>query len=150
MPLQTAGGSGFAAAEAYTQIRTLAQAIKNAANGYLATLQGGPVNSLSIFSFLDQANGGISALNNYANASGLNTYATSQGYIGTMTSDVTAVISALQTCINTIVSTFPVDTGGFIQAFKLNADGSRVATNFSSAQTAGLQTNLQAVINSIS
>jgi hypothetical protein len=46
------------------------------------------------------------------------------------------------------VANFPA-SGGFLQAESLNADGSRTQRTFTPTQTAGLQTNLSAFINTI-
>ncbi len=47
------------------------------------------------------------------------------------------------------MTNFPKDSGGFIQAFTLNTDGTRTPASFTSVQTVGLQTLIQALINTI-
>jgi hypothetical protein len=132
-------------------LQNLALSVKSQAQNALISLQTGPVNSAFIFQFLDQMRGLIAQLNSWTSVAGLNAYATANmpGYAGTLTADIAAVVSAGQACIAWIVANFPVDSGGFLQAEKLNADGSRTSTSFTSAQTAGLQTALQAFIATI-
>ncbi len=132
-------------------LQNVAASVKAQAGNALITLQTGPVSSLFIFQVLDQVNGLIAYLNQVQATAGLNAYATAQctGYTGTLTTDITAVINAAQAIINWIVANFPTDTGGFIQAFKLNADGSRTAALFTSAQTAGLQSAITSFIATI-
>lgn len=131
-------------------LQNLSMSVKFQAQNYLVTLQTGSVNTISIFQFLDQMGGLIAQLNTWKVVSGLDTYATANlpGYGGTLTADITSTVNAGQNCINWVVTNFPV-SAGFLQAFKLNADGTRVATVFTSAQTAGLQTALSAFIATI-
>jgi hypothetical protein len=151
MALQTAGGTGFAPAESYMQIRVFAQSAKASAQGMLTTLQAGNVNSVWVFSLLDQLNGFISAMNGWKAIAGLDAYATAQGYTGSISTDATACVTAAQACINWIVTNFPKDsTNTFILDFTLNADGSRTPRSFTPAQTAGLQTAISAFIATVS
>jgi hypothetical protein len=149
MTLHTAGGTGLAPSEAFTQIRLMAQGAKNGAQGYLSTLQGGSVNTLWVFNLLDATSGFIAAVNTWKVVTGLDTYATAQGYNGTLTSDVTACVAAAKACIDWVVANFPTSVG-YIQGFTLNADGSRTPRTFTSVETAGLQSALTAFIATIS
>jgi hypothetical protein len=132
------------------QVQNIAASVKSQAGNVLVTLQSGPVNTLFIFQMLDQLNGLITSLNALSATAGLNAYATSQlpGYAGTMTTDITATVNAAQACINWVVTNFPT-SGGFLSAFTLNANGTRTPASFTSAQTAGLQTAIQALIATI-
>ena len=133
-------------------LQALAQQVKYQAGNALITLQTQSVSTNFVFQFLDQMNGLISTLNTWQSTSGLNAYATANlpGYVGTLTADVTAVINSGQACIDWIVANFPKDsTNTWILAEKLNADGTRTQRSFTPTQTAGLQTLLQAFINTI-
>jgi hypothetical protein len=132
------------------QVQNIAAAVKSQAGNVLVSLQGGNVNALFIFQMLDQLSGLITGLNALSGTTGLNTYATAQlpGYSGTMTNDITTTVNAAQACINWVVTNFPA-SGGFIQAFTLNANGTRTPASFSSTQTGGLQTLIQALIATI-
>ncbi len=147
MPLQS--NSTFLAGDAYTAIRYNAAGYKAQAQNALASCQAGPVNSDFVFRLLDQTAAAINALTQWESVSGLNTYATNQGYAGTMTTDCGAVITAAQAILSWVVANFPT-SGGFLQAYTLNADGSRTPRSFTSAQTAGLQTALINFIATIS
>jgi hypothetical protein len=139
-------------ADVLSQVQSYAAGIKQQASAAVTVLAGNTVNTAYVFAMLDQLSGVITNLNALKNVAGLNAYATANipGYAGTLTTDITAVVNAAQTCISWISTNFPVDAGGFIQAYKLNADGTRIMTTFTSVQTAGLQTALNALVATIS
>jgi hypothetical protein len=132
-------------------LQNVTAGVKAQAGNALVSLQSGSVDSLFIFQVLDQVKSLVTYLTQEQGVAGLNAYATAQctGYAGTLTADITTTVNAAQAITSWIVANFPTDTGGFIQAFKLNADGSRTAATFTSAQTAGLQTAIQAFIATI-
>jgi hypothetical protein len=132
-------------------LQNVAYGAKSQAQNAVITMQTGSINTTFVFQMLDQLNGIIGLLNSVSGITGLNTYATAQcpGYVGTLTTDITAVVNAAQAVINWTVANFPVDAQGFLQAFKLNADGSRAPASFTPAQTTGLVTVLQAFIATI-
>lgn len=136
------------AGEAFAAIRSNAASWKAQAQNANISLAGGNVSSDFIFRMLDQLNNVIVALTAWKAVSGLDTYATGQGYVGTMSADCTATSNAAQTCITWVVNNFPA-ASGFLQSHTLNADGTRTPRTFSPAQTAGLQTNLTAFVATI-
>ena len=138
-------------ADVLTNIKGMAQNIKSAGQNDLAVMQAGSIDANFVFKLLDNLNSVIVLLNGWAATTGINAYATANlpGYAGTLTTDITTVVNAAQACINWTVTNFPKDSGGFIQALTLNADGSRTPASFTSAQTAGLQTTLQALIATV-
>lgn len=127
-------------------------ALKSSAQQWLGVLQAGSVNADWVFNLLDTvrfANDNITAQANAlgsANFAALNAYIAAQkpGYSGTYTNDVSAVMSAANAVIAWVVNN---STG--INWYTLNSDGTRTPASFTSAQTAGLQTQLQALIASI-
>ena len=125
-----------------------AQNIKALAQNALAVLQGGSVTSLFIFSMLDQLGNIVSSLAVLKATAGLDAYATAQGYTGSLVADCGTCSTAATACVTWVVQNFP-SSGGFLQAEILNADGSRTPRAFTSVQTAGLQTTLQAFIATI-
>lgn len=147
MVLQTAS-TGLSPQDAYNMIRGNAAGVKAQAQNALLSLQAGSVTSDFIFRMLDQFGGIIAALNSWKATNGLDGYATAQGYTGSLVSDATACANAATACISWVVANFP-NAAGFLQSETLNADGSRTPRSFTSAQTAGLQTNLQAFIATI-
>jgi hypothetical protein len=136
------------AGDAYNLIRGNASGWKAQAQNANASLAAGSVDTNFVFRMLDQLNTIIVSLNAWKAVTGLDTYATGQGYTGTMSADCLATVNAAQACINWVVTNFPA-SGGFLQGFTLNADGSRTARTFTSAQTAGLQTNLTSFVATI-
>jgi hypothetical protein len=152
MALPAGGTSGQALSVVLSTLQSSASAAKGAAQSYLATLQGGTVDTAFIFNILDAARGFIATMNVYSGVTGLNAYATStvSGYAGTLTTDITASIAAAQAVINWVIANFPKDsTVTWLLAYKLNADGTRTANTFTTAQTAGLQTLIQSFIATI-
>jgi hypothetical protein len=134
--------------DAYNMIRLNAASVKAQAQNALTLLQTTSVPSSFIFVMLDQLAGIISALNQWKLISGLDAYATAQGYTGSLATDCGTCATAATACITWVVNNFPA-SGGWLQAMSLNADGSRTQRLFTSAQTAGLQTALSAFINTI-
>lgn len=132
-------------------LQNVTASVKAQAQNAIVTLQAVSVDTPFIFQMLDQLRSLITYLNQVQGTAGLNAYATAQcpGYAGTLTTDITATVNSAQACIDWIVANFPKDAGGFAQAFKINADGSRTSALFTSAQTAGLVTVLQALIATI-
>jgi hypothetical protein len=139
----------FLAGDAYSAIRVAAQAYRAQAQNALATMQQGTVNTTFVFSMLDQLAGVIAAFTAWEATAGLNTYATGQGYPTTMTTDCAAVITAAQATIAWVVTNFPT-SGGFLQAYSLNANGTRTPATFTTTQTQGLQTALANFIATMS
>src|SRR5712671_5948665 len=146
MALQSS--NAMLAGEAFAAIRSNAAGWKAQAQNANISLAG-TVNADFIFRMLDQLGGAITALNLWKAVAGLDTFATGQAYTGTMSVDCTATVNAAQACINWVVTNFPV-SATFLQAYTLNADGSRTARTFTTAQTAGLQTALTSFIATIS
>lgn len=147
MPLQTPNTLATPQAS-FGEIVGNAQNIKALAQNALIFMQANPITTPFVFSMLDQLGNVISSLNILKATTGLDAYATAQGYVGSLVADCGTCATAAQTCITWIVTNFP-SSGGFLQAEKLNADGSRTPASFTPAQTAGLQTDLQAFINTI-
>lgn len=139
-------------AYALNVVQNYAAQAKDRATSANAVMAAGPVDTLFVFSLLDQLNGLIANLNAVKNTVGLNSYATTNvpGYAGTMTADITATVNAAQACIDWVTANFPKDsTAVFILCFQLNADGTRAPRSFSSAQTAGFRTALQSLLATI-
>lgn len=138
--------------QALIQILGQAAGTKAQAAEALATLQAGPVSTTWVFNAIDQMKDAIDRFNKFKNITGLDAYATAQvpGYVGTLSADITTTQAAIQSCIDWCVTNFPKDsTNTWLLAFSMAADGTRTPRNFTTAQTAGLQTRLQAVIATV-
>lgn len=138
----------FLAGDSFKSIRDNVTGWKAQAQNALSSCQAGSVNSDFVFRLLDQTAGAITALTAWKATTGLDTYATGQGYPTTLTTDCNACITAAQVIISWVVANFPA-SGGFLQSHTLNADGSRTPRSFTPAQTAGLQTALTNFIATI-
>ena len=137
--------------QALIQILGQAGGVKQQATDALAQLAG-PVDSVWSFNAADIMRNTISNFNRFSGVAGLNAYATAQipGYVGPMTADIAATVAATQSCLDWIVANFPKDTTAtYVLAYILNADGTRTSRSFTTVQTAGLQTRLQALIATI-
>jgi hypothetical protein len=131
-------------------VQNYAAQAKDRATSAVAVMAAGQVDTIFIFSLLDQLNGLIANLNAVQATSGLNAYATAEvpGYAGTMSSDITATVNAAQACIAWVVANFPA-SGGFLLGQSLNADGTRTQRSFTTAQTAGFRTALNSLLATI-
>lgn len=112
----------------------------------------GTVDANFVFQLLDNLRAAISMLNADAAVPGIAAYAQAQfsnsGY--NISAEFTAMVNDLNSVVSWVVANFPKDTGNFLQAYTINADGSRTAATFTSAQTAGLTSALNTVIAEIS
>src|SRR5258705_13971153 len=126
MALQTS--NTMLAGEAYRAIRDNAASWKAQAQNANISLAG-TVSADFIFRMLDQLGGAITALNQWKAVANLDTYATGQGYSGTMSADCSATVTAAQNCISWVTANFP-SSEGFLQSHTLNADGSRTPRTF--------------------
>lgn len=133
-------------------VQNYAALAKEKATSAVATMTAGAVDTIFVFTLLDQLSGLIANLNAVKNTAGLNSRATADvpTYAGTMTTDITSTINAAQACIDWVVANFPKDASAtWLLAFSLNASGTRSARSFSSAQTAGLRTALNDLLATI-
>ena len=146
MPFKTNQAQAVGFARAIDQ----AAWIKGRAQAAVLQLQGN-VNSDQVFQMMDDLRSAISLFNAVSAIPGIGAYA--QAQYNDNTYDVVAAFTGMVNAINAVVSwvvtNFPAGTGGFLQAYKINADGSRVPTVFTPAQTAGLTTALNNVIAQI-
>ena len=137
--------------QALIQVLGQAAGVKQQATDALVQLAGS-VDSVWIFNAADVMRNTIANFNRFSGLAGLNAYATAQipGYAGSMTADIAATVAATQSCLDWIVANFPKDTTAtYVLAYILNADGTRTARTFTTAQTAGLQTRLNTLITTI-
>lgn len=141
-----------------TQESGLQQAMSNAlwirsvCTTYANQLAAGSVTSDDVFRIADDLARAISGFQGVAAIPGIGAYA--QAQFNDATYDVVPefnnMVAAIQAALTWIVTNFPKDTQGFAQAYTLAANGSRTPAAFTSAQTAGLATALQAAAASIS
>lgn len=148
MPLATQN-TQIGPTEAYSLIRSSAQGMRQQAQVYNSSLSASNVSTTFAFQVLDQTRNFISNMQTWGAVSGLDAYATGQGYSGTMSADVATCVAAAQSVVAWVVNNFP-SAGGYLQAETLNADGSRTQRQFTPTQTAGWQTSINNLIASIS
>lgn len=142
--------------------RTLARAFTNAdstvirlrrlSNTWIAQMAAEPVTaSLILDDILAELKSSRVTLVDSRDTSGILAYARDQFDDVTidLPAEFTALIVALDTVITWVVDNFPTGTGDFLQRYLIAPDGTLTDRSFSSAQTAGLRTQLQALSDSI-
>jgi hypothetical protein len=144
MTFQTA----MLASEAFSYIRQNVPAWKAQAQNANITLAAGNVDTNYVYTVLDGLRQIRDALAQWKIVTGLDTYAASVGYSGSMVADCTSTQTAAVNAITWVFQNFPT-SGGFVTDNTLNADGSRTARSFTSAQTSGLQTLITVLIATI-
>lgn len=105
-----------------------------------------------IFARVDDFRGRLAALQSAAAIPGMAAYAQQQLNNGTydVVTEFNTMISALQAVIAWVVNNFPKEVDGFLKdTTAINADGSRTAASFTSVQTAGWITQLNAFIATV-
>ncbi len=138
--------------DAYQAITHAALIARNGATSALAQMQAGNVDTDFAYRVLDQTRTFIAQMNLWKNVSGLDSYFTTNvpGYVGVITTDIDTSITAAQAILNWLVANFPRDTTNtWLLASQLNADGTRTLRQFTSVQTAGLQTLMQNFLTTV-
>jgi hypothetical protein len=142
MALQTQS-SGQSPQDAYNNIRNVARGVRAQGITALAQMQSTNINTPFVYSVLDTLNYLKGQLMMGIGVSGLDSYATAQGYNGSMVADCNAVIAAATAVIVWVYENFPT-ANGFVQGETLNEDGTRTPAQFTPAQTGGFQVALAA------
>ena len=111
----------------------------------------GTVTANQVFQIVDNLRSPLQIFAQVAAIPGIAAYAQAQFNDATydVATEFTNMVNTINAVVNWVVTNFPKDTGGFAQAYTLAADGSRTPVTFTPAQTAGLTTALNAVINQI-
>ena len=142
--------TGLTPAEGLFQAKTQAKWVKLQAQNGVALLAG-TVNATQVFQMIDDLRSWVAYFNQVAAIPGIAAYAQAQYSDATydVVVEFNAMVAAIQACVDWVVANFPKDAGGFAQAYTMQADGSRTAATFTSAQTSGLAANLNAVVAAI-
>lgn len=135
---------------ALMSIMQMAMYVKGTCNNAIAQLAGN-VTPDQIWQMVDNLRAALASMNASAAVPGLANYAQAQFNDATynISTEYTTMVNSINAVINWVVANFPVDTGGFAQAYKINADGSRLVTQFTPAQTTGLVTALNNCVATI-
>lgn len=143
--------TGVSLGDGFQDAKNQAAWVKGIMQSALVNLAG-TVDANFIFQLVDNIRAAISLLNRDASVSGMGAYAQAQYNDNTynVATEFTNMVNALNGVISWVVTNFPKDTGQFLQAYKINADGSRAPATFTSAQTAGLTSALNAAVATIS
>jgi len=138
---------------AWSSARAIAAQVKNQASSLRTSSAAGNVASGLILSVTNGLADAKAALNRSAACVGIAAYAQAQIADGTVdvAATFTAMLSAIDGVTSWVVTNFPKDGTGTLLATKFNADNSGHTQDqqFTSAQTAGLRTALDALIAAI-
>jgi hypothetical protein len=141
--------TGISPSDVWQECRPYASAAKASAQNWLSLFQNTSVSATLVNQFLDQVRGLIGKINDWLAVAGIDAYATGQNYGGTLTADMTMVKTSAQACIDWVYNNYPKDAQGYMQAQKLQADGTRIDQLFAPGATSGLQTALTNLIATI-
>ena len=135
-----------------TKAMQTAQWLQMVCSQAAATMQAGTVSSDLVLQLLDNLRQATTAFQGVAAIPGIAAYAQAQFNDATynIATEFTTMTNALAAALSWITTNFPKDAQGFSQSYTINADGSKTPASFTSAQTAGLVTALNAVAATIS
>lgn len=119
-----------------------------AANNH-ARMASGVITAGGLISLLDNLRGAHSELTTVAAMPGIADYAEEQLGVETVTQDFGAMLSAIETAAGWIITHLPRADDGALKMEDMDAQGRRTERSFSTAQTAGLRSALDAVIATI-
>lgn len=139
-------------ARAFTNADSTAIRLRSMAGGLDGQLAAGPVTATVILDdLLAELRSSRVVLIASRDTSGVLAYAREQFDDPTidLPTEFTALIAAIDAVITWIVDNFPTGTGGFLERYQIAADGTLTDRSFTSAQTAGLRTQLQALFAAI-
>lgn len=138
-------------AETLQIVRNHVRQVRDNAQGAIAAMAAGPVDTNYIVRLLADMSSLVVLADAWKAVPGIDAAATAlwPSYAGTFTTDVASVQSAVQGAIDWVVTNFPKDANGWMLGFQLQANGTLSPRSFTVAQTAGLRTALQGVLNAV-
>lgn len=135
-------------ASALDRAQSQADSIKRIAQNNKDRMAAGTITAGGLLSLLDNLAGAKTALSDAAGLAGMGEFA--QAQLGqTVTTEFANLMTALDNAGAWIISNFPKDAGGYLLAETWGTNGARVERTFTTAQTAGLRTLLDALIATI-
>ena len=137
--------------ELLTRANQQANSIKQIAANNRDRMASGPITAEGTLALLDNLMGARSHLANAAARPNIAPYAQTQmgGDQLDVVASFNAMMAALDDAIDWIVTNFPRSADGALLTEELASDGTRTERTFSTAQTAGLRTALDALIATI-
>lgn len=134
--------------EALRQTRDQAGLIKGASANLRARSAAGPIGAREAIAFLDLLRGLRAELAATAARPGMDTFATEQ--LGrSVAADFTAMLDAMDATITWLASALPKNAQGYLLVEQMDAAGTRTERTFSTTETTGLRTRLDALIATI-
>ena len=137
--------------QGWANARSVAASVKAQAQQLVTLIGGGSVSAQLIVAVPGYATAWLAALNSVAALPGIVAYA--QAQVGNGTLDVaaafTAMTAAIQNVSSWITTNTPKDGSNNLLVVQYNADGTLKWASFTSAQLAGLVTQLNALIATI-
>lgn len=140
--------TGQTLAEALTEARVQAKAVKTQATSWIATMAAGSVSSDYIFGLYKRLKDFRSQMQTLGSLTGIVDYANAQLGIEDIAGEWTTLRTAVDASTGWIDANFPVDGSGYLLGWKLTG-GVLDPRLFNASATAGLRTALQGVVNAI-
>ena len=131
-----------------SRAQSQASSIKRIAQNNRDRMAAGPITAGGVISLMDNLSGALATFQVVSGLPGIADYANAQ--LGQdVVADFTAMSDATAAARNWIITAIPKDAGGFLLLETIDANGVRTERNFTSAQTEGLRTALDALIATI-
>lgn len=150
MAFPSSGGTTKSLGDIWNQVRGLAANTKSAATQLRASAAAGPVTAIRILEFFAELSSAKASFQVAAGIPGLVEYAKNQ--LGNTNLDIVlefnTMVSEIDRTIQWGITNLP-QAGGFVQVLTLPASGVYTWRTFSSAESAGLRTRLDALIATI-
>lgn len=138
-------------AKAYQRGQNEAIRAKNYATQASAQLAAGSVSGNAVIQVMSQMKSFVEIFDGVSSTPGIAQYArdqeNDQGY--DVVAEFTAMRNECVACRDWVITNFPTSAGGFIEKDTLEVDGAITVRSFTSGQTAGLQTALNALAAAI-
>lgn len=129
--------------------QSTAGSIKRIAQNNRDRMASSHITAGGILSLLDNLRGAHAQLTEVAAMPGIADYAQEQLEVSDVAGDFSAMLSAIEGASAWIIDNFPRADDGALKMEDMDSEGQRTERTFSSAQTSGLRTALDAVIASI-
>lgn len=137
-----------AIAQTFAEIQTTAAQIKAAAQNIRHQAAAGPIDGVRVVRLCETLVRQRAILAAKAQTPGLAEYAAAEMEVADIASEFTAMLAQIDATIAWVTGAMP-QTGGYLDLETLNQDGTVTLRMFSTAQTGGLRTALDALIATI-
>lgn len=134
----------------FTQTKDLVLRLKRKSTRWVNTLAAGGSSDF-VFSIIDSLYEDRESMKSIRGTSGLIAYAQEQELLADydIVAELDALIILITDVISSVVLAFPTNSGGFLLAHTINAEGQRIPREFSSANLAEIKNKIQLIADNI-